>query len=323
MSRQASVLSSEALEALDNALARFCDRAEEAMCAVEPEIGRGLDLLEERRLQWEREVERWQEEYDGADHEEDDIGYIRGRLEEAEEQLSAVERWQARVEDCHQDYSRQAGRMGEVASERIGEARAFLQEKLERLRSYSSGQASRPSRPFTPGIAASSPAPSNPPAPNDSSPGRTVAPGTMAESAAARITDSPLPAGFRWVRLDEISAQEMNDLPGESDFKKVSYEEVKRGFEVLKNEVLPAIKQDPANADSDYFWHADRRAGLDEWNGAQRVFNAFFGRTGKDHIYLGKKAGEPYFNITNGRHRIKVARDLGWPAVPAEVSEVK
>lgn len=324
MARQASVLSSEALEALDSALARFCANAEDAMCAVKPEIGRGLDLLEERRAQWDREVARWQEEYDGADPEEDDIGYIASRLEEAEEQLSAIERWLGRVEECYQDYSRQAGRMGEVASDRISEARAFLHEKLEQLRSYSAGQANKSSRPFTSGPPASSPAPSNPAASNDSSHRCPAASTTTAASAAAAtITDSPLPAGFRWVRLDEISPQEMNDLPPETDFAKVSYEEVKRGFEVLKDEVLPAIKQDPANADSDYFWHADQRAGLDESNGAQRVFNAFFGQVSKDYIHLDKKAGDPYFNITNGRHRIKVASDLGWTAIPAEISEVR
>ncbi|MEN3335563.1 MAG: hypothetical protein V7641_4928 [Blastocatellia bacterium] len=304
MARQASIYNVEALEALDAALARFSANAEEALMAVRPEIDRGLDLLEERRVYWARQVQNWQNEYDSADPEEDDLGYIANQLEEAEEALHNVKRWLNAVEESVHAYARQQRRLNEVALARLDEARAFLRHKVAQLYAYAAGQIN----PATAGHA----------------PTATAALGMPAASQAPLVdlTQSPLPAGFRWISLAEISPAEMSTLPAANEFSKVSYDEVKRGFEVLKDEVLPAIKRDPANASVDYFGQTDRQTGRDEVNGAQRVFHAFFSQIG-EHIYLDKRAGDPYFSITNGRHRLKVARDLGWTAVPAKAVEVQ
>ncbi len=62
MSQSANVLAIHALDELKGALARFGGEAREALEAVEREIRRTLEWLEERHTHWQREVRRRQED---------------------------------------------------------------------------------------------------------------------------------------------------------------------------------------------------------------------------------------------------------------------
>jgi hypothetical protein len=106
----------------------------------------------------------------------------------------------------------------------------------------------------------------------------------------------------------------MNNLPSDDDYKKVPKAEMERGFAILQRDILPAIKQ--CGADSDYFYELDRQSGQSPNRGLQSVYDAFFGG---EPITLDSGLDGAGYNVTSGRHRIKVARELGWPAVPAKL----
>jgi len=71
---------------------------------------------------------------------------------------------------------------------------------------------------------------------------------------------------------------------------------------------------------SSYFSRLDRQAGRSYEEGLQRVYEAFFGA---DHIRLSRFKGSQLWGIDNGRHRIQIARDLGWKFIPAKTIEVE
>jgi len=135
------------------------------------------------------------------------------------------------------------------------------------------------------------------------------------------ITQITLPSGFAWIRLDNIALkEELKNVQSADDFNKVAYDEMKSGAQRFISQVLPIVQKDKTLATSEYFAELDRKAGLPYEDGDQRVFDAFLGVWSP--IYLSRGADGGQFSITNGRHRIKVAVDLGWPAIPAQVKDL-
>ena len=55
-------------------------------------------------------------------------------------------------------------------------------------------------------------------------------------------------------------------------------------------------------------------------SGLLRVYEAFFG---DDVIHLGRGRRDKLFGVDSGRHRIKVAMDAGWTAVPVKMSDFR
>lgn len=137
----ADVRSISSLQELDAALARFSARALDTLDAVEPEIQRRLEILEERREYWMHEVEYWQSAYEGAEDEEErsEAAY---RLQEAKEELSNVRHYQKRVEECYRNYRRHAEQLRELCTRYTAKARAFLQKKIAELNEYVATQLS-------------------------------------------------------------------------------------------------------------------------------------------------------------------------------------
>jgi len=132
------------------------------------------------------------------------------------------------------------------------------------------------------------------------------------------LTQYALPPGFRWIPLDEI---EVEYVP-ESAFHKVNSNTMHEGLARL-GEVLECLQErltEPFTDNSVYFMRLDRRAGRTYEAGLQRVYEAFFGH---DRIRLSRIKGSTRWTIDNGRHRIQVARALGWQAIPAEPVEVE
>ena len=52
----------------------------------------------------------------------------------------------------------------------------------------------------------------------------------------------------------------------------------------------------------------------------QQIYDAFFN---KEYVYLERRRGQEKFDITNGRHRIRIALDLGSDAIPARVKDLR
>jgi hypothetical protein len=128
------------LHELDVALARFAAKALEALDAVDPEIQRRLDFLEERSQYWMDEVQECQRVYEEADDEErSDASY---KLEEAKEELRRIRHYQKRVEEYYRNYRRETEQLRELCTRHTATARAFLQRKLAELNTYVAAQPS-------------------------------------------------------------------------------------------------------------------------------------------------------------------------------------
>lgn len=294
MSKGANVSSVETLRDLVAGLQDFSRRRSECLDELERPLARRVERLEDRREAWERELRQRQRAYDDAD-EDDDLRYLEMQVEEAEEQLRQVERWAQRVRESQAYFTRCANTVVSGPDQR---AIAFLQSRIAELEEYL-GMTSY-SLTALPGIEILTNI-------------VNAAEQTIAASFDG-LTESPLPKGIAWVSLTEISAAEMDNLPSDDDYEKVPKAEMERGFAILQRDILPAIKQ--RGADSDYFYELDRQSGQPPNRGLKSVYDAFFGL---EPITLDRSLDGAEYSVTNGRHRIKVARELGWPAVPAKV----
>lgn len=111
----------------------------------------------------------------------------------------------------------------------------------------------------------------------------------------------------------DLAKIDLSDSPvhGPDDFHKVSYEEMKDGFEKLQNDVLPAVEQ---GANGDDFWQMDQERSSEYREGFQRVYDAFYGDSS---IRLTKV--DDHYEVVNGYHRLYVAKEMGLSSVPARV----
>ncbi|MDW7651684.1 MAG: hypothetical protein SCK29_12935 [Bacillota bacterium] len=296
MKRGVNLRSFDSLKELEEALAHFAGRAREAMHALERDARQTAEELEGRWRDGERRMRHWQQAYEEARNEEE-RRYAAHKLEEAEEYLRRTYHLRKLLTERQQQYGRQAEKLKELAGDVTVRARHFLKESVEQLQAYTMVQSS--------GLALGSPA--EKPSFNST--------GAGTETGKSALSGYPLPDGYRWVPLDEINLAE---IPEDLAFGKTAREEMRYGFGTLEADVLPALKEDLARGSS-YFGERDRDSGRDYQDGEQRVYDAFFGH---DHIRLERWEGEPQYSITNGRHRIAVARELGWAEIPASTSDV-
>lgn len=136
-------------------------------------------------------------------------------------------------------------------------------------------------------------------------------PGENAENAK-KVQGDWVEKGIQYVPVDKIDVS-ASYVKNETDFKKVSHQDMAKGMQTLQNEVRPAVDQ---GADGDYFYRLDQQRGLDYAHGSQRVYEAFYGQ---EPIRL-EKIGDRY-SVTNGYHRLFVAKELGIETIPASVVE--
>jgi hypothetical protein len=319
MSNSINVTSFRSLEELETSMARFSSELREAIEAAEHEIQRKTEVLGQIVADGRRAVAGWQVAYDGADEEEDDVGFIRHKLEEAEENVREAKQWQRRVEELCAEYHKRAKKTARLGDEHSDKARVVLRARITELYDY---LAVKPS--LATGTAAGS---------QSSRPGILDAALVATEATVGSVVSSgeafafamaglPLPRGFGWVRLDELKPDDMAELPAENDYKKnqLSEADMREGLELLQTRILPEIQKNPATATREHFAKLDtseRRTGS---KSLANIFGAYFGP--HDHIWVDRFKGDQFFGIGNGRHRIKAARDLGWTAIPARINEV-
>jgi hypothetical protein len=149
---------------------------------------------------------------------------------------------------------------------------------------------------------------------------RRFRPEDRAEISAARTAATDHAGGENeWVDKGIVDVPvtqiDLSDswVKGEQDFKKVSPQEVRRGFQTLEKDVKPAVAK---GATGDDFRVLDQNRGQEYANGSQRVYDAFYGN---DSIRL-EKVGNQY-RVINGYHRLFIAKEMGIELVPARVIE--
>lgn len=313
MSKSIHVNSIEILMRLDAALGQFAGKSLDTLEVAGNEIKRRLEWLENCCAARQSEFEYWSAAYDSADSEEDNMGLLAHKRDEAAAKMHQARRAKQRVEESCENFARQARLINRISGENLNDARAFLRQKIQELNDYTGFQPVYDGGSFSSGGS-----------------GGAFSAGMKTNNSAGASESQPvidfthirLPKGYQWVRLDEISPKEMSELPAENEFRKISYEDMKRGFGILQRDVLPVLENSLYNARTDYFEDFDRENGREIKTSATEIFQVFFNPAGdKEQIHLTRSKGDKFWTITDGQHRIKVARDLGWSAIPARIVE--
>ena len=135
----------------------------------------------------------------------------------------------------------------------------------------------------------------------------------------------PLPAGLDWVPIDWVDPLE---LPTQEDFHKgVTYSEMHDGIQRMWQEIMPLLISKP-NATRATFEEFDEmhgrvdRMGFVHPSSLAHLWDQLLDRRWGHHIRIQCDERTGQYSIDNGRHRVKVARDLGWHYVPAEFVHV-
>lgn len=308
MSSTVNVHSIEAVDNLRIAFSRFQTEAQETLQAAEQEIRRTEEWLQERLSYWRAEELRRQEELrmataalarceasgyrdpkTGAYYrppctaEQQAVRQAKAQLQEAQQRLNDVQTGIRLVGQAVANYRIQAQRTTRLLSSSFLNAISFLTSKLADLQAYLAGEA---------GSASTSGGYSS------SSGGYGAAPHQ----------------GIDMVPLDKIDLSDSH-VAGSGDFKKVSPQTMIEGFQKLQDVVIPAVAR---GADADYFARLDASQGLDNANGYLNIYHVFYGDISCIRL---DKVGNKY-TVTNGYHRLFIARQLGITSVPAKVSPV-
>ena len=292
---------------LEVALSRFSKKGHAAVAAIRSAFRRKHVVLNNREEDARREVSECADALSNAG-EDDDTVYLSNALAKAEARLENIRAWQAKVLDQNAMFQRQVARFDRLIEDTVRRGRHFLEDKHGDLHAYHIVQLEHNA-----GTEALNLLPIDQHAPR-SEERRVLA-------LPQRMTDFRLPDGFVWVPLTQIDLKnELKELEPETGFKKVPYETMREGFNKLRDEVLPHIHQDTTPRSSDSSQKFDQAEKRDYANGFQRVYDAFFGQ--QDYIYLVRRKGGEQYEIINGRHRIKIAEDLGWDAIPAQIKDM-
>lgn len=312
MSDPIQVNSFSSLEELETAISTFSARFSEVLEDAEREIERKRQLIDDAIEDRRRRVGYWQQEYDSADPDEDDIGAISYRLEEAENDLKEARRWQRRIEESYSSYSKQASRSTFLCTEDTRKAHAVLREKIKALYEYAAlnpelSEASAMYAASGPGVLD----------------GVLGAAELVAESGVGTIEPSAdalssfiLPRGFQWISLDRIDPADLKELPNDDEFRKMPKQDMTMGMELFRTRILPEIQRNPNAVGSDYFWQVDQREGRTGANSLRNIYDAYFGG---ERIRVESAGQSGYYRLDHGRHRVKLATELGWIAVPVSL----
>lgn len=160
MSQSANLRSLQTLEDLKSALGRFRGEAQEALLAIEQEIRRTLDWLQERQNHWQHQVRRRQDDvhraaaalarcqasgyYDregryyppNCTREEQVLRQAEVQLRQAEAELHNVGQWLRQVQQAVTDYQLHARRLRELATTHTEKSQTYLGRVITDLQLY-------------------------------------------------------------------------------------------------------------------------------------------------------------------------------------------
>ncbi|RLT44825.1 MAG: hypothetical protein DWI57_02385 [Chloroflexi bacterium] len=343
MSPSVEVRAIDDLEELQTGLIRYGDQAQATLAAIDREMQRTLDWLEERQRHWRGEAQRWREEERRAraayhrclasgddEHppscgrEEEALSAARRRLAqaEAEERMATQARQAVQAEAAV--YARDASRLRATLQSETVKAVEVLGTKVVVLRSYASGGISAGgvlagALAFGAGLAIGAAlgqaGQETPPTPD--SPGQIENSGAI--SGAPGLSDRTVEPSLQELHTDirdiPLVLIDLSDSPvqNESDYHKVPKAEMIAGFAKLA-QVRRLIGQGVTDQELYDMDREAREEGLSEGQSHHNIYKVFYG---ENAIAL-EKAGDRY-RVINGYHRLAVALELGWTVIPARV----
>lgn len=308
MTMNAEVLSLQSLADLERAIAAFALTAQEALVAMQRDFARRCAMLDRQEEQLEQEVVGWRE---AAQNSEDleELASCLAASRHAFERLGDVRGWQMRVGECQREFSSAATGFDRLLDQTVPRCREHLRVKLDQLHAYGAVNLNTEMVAGRGAVIERDRVSAPPEMPGGFAPARVP----------EKLSEICLPQGFVWVPLAEVSKEGLGDVASADTFKKVPYSTMASGMERLVRDVLPRVHQDPHGIDRYSFQELDAAAQRSYEDGLQRIYEAFFC---KDFIYLERQRGVERYDIINGRHRIRVALDLGWDAVPARAKDL-
>lgn len=304
MADSVNVRNLQVIADLRNAINRFAGNTEDNL--------RSLALVVRKTLEWSRgcveschrDLRRCREDVEWArnalsnchsrtdEDEEPDcsreaaaLSDAKRHAQEAEDTLHKARTWQESIQRAAERFRVHGLRLHTLATSRAKLAQAQLAAHLANLERYQSS----------------------------SGPSATAVPFSISTSnTMPTVSGNWLERGMQNVSVADLPMPD--GIQGPDDFMKVSMDEMRAGLLRLQ-EMLPTI-QSGQGASSDFWAAYDREHGLDPSNGYKRVYDAFFGL---DAIRL-EKIGNTY-SITNGRHRIWLAKHMGLDSLPVNLTE--
>ena len=297
MAPSADLRSFDALPALSVALGRFAERGRAALDLCNDTASRALEELEDEVSAREHRLRSLEREAAARDaDDEDGAGSLDAEIEEAERELRSLRAAVDEFESGLAAYRRAADRAQEWFAAGAPRAQAFLERKQGEADAYVA--LSPPGRSSSLRLGARA----------------AAIPPAASGGAGAALPSAGLPPGFHWILVAEVDSPRMDDAA----FRKVAPDEVERGYRELAGRILPALARAAPEEVWDELGRLDAAEGRGTADGIQKVYDAFFG---DDAIYLDRRAGDARWNVTNGQHRLEIARRLGITHVPARISE--
>ncbi|HSW29032.1 MAG TPA: hypothetical protein VLH75_05975 [Longimicrobiales bacterium] len=309
----------DALLQLRSALLRFRQSTSGVASGLRARLGRATADLERQRRRLEDEIQTL-EERAGSD-DDDERAAARRALAEAYASREDLRDQMRRLARASARHDNAAASWFHALESTVPGAAAFLAQKHAEASSYL--QAGAPVGEASLSVADSSAAGFGA---GIWSRSVRAGPVPMDPVGATRMEDLPdLPGGFSWIPISEI---EESELPAADDFPKVSYATMRAGLNRLWTELIPMIGATPG---------ADRRScqEFDEAHGRTdpmgfvheeslaHLWDQFFEERFRNHIRVAFDSESGRWSVDNGRHRIRVARDLGWRYVPGELIRVE
>lgn len=325
-----NVRSIDALEELQAGLIRYADQAQTTLDAAQREVQRTLDWLDERVRHWQNEVLRSQEMVQqaalafqrcmasGSRNRPPSCGHLEAEVYKARQRLAQVEAEATMAAEARkvvlvevESYRREAGRLRAFVQSDTPKAVETLRYKVSALRSYtiggvSAGDVMAGALAFSAGYAVGAVI------------GAVINPADQDDNAESRAEggaegrEPPIKLLHPEIRTVSIEQIDLSDSPVRSnaDFHKVSHAEMVEGLRKLQ-QVQQWIEQ---GATDQMLRDIDAQQGLSGAQGYHNIYRVFYGDSA---IKLDLVDGR--YQVTNGYHRLAVARELGMATIPARV----
>lgn len=284
-----------AIRELQSALGRFLDDASSAVRQAEHAAGDVVARIEGELAARRAALARAQEALAACRRDpKADCSGLEQRARQAEEEVAAAEAALRVASRARERAAIELSRFIREATRLTGEGRRLLGTMASDLEAYLAASGGLG------GVAmrATAATPRAAPAPTPSAREPHSIPGA--------------PPGWAMVPLDTIDVSQ-STVTGPESFRKSSPDDLAWAFEALHEVILPAMAQ---GLGDDYFAQRDRTEGRVGSRSYSDTHRGFFGTS--DGICLDRRSDGRY-GVTNGYHRIWVARRLGLRDVPGMV----
>jgi len=309
---------------LHHVLSRFREEVGNDLRMVETEIDFSREWLNNRIDHWQREVNRANREltraklnldrcetsgyydknghyhYPDCSYELEALRQAQYYLKSCQENLKNAKTWQSHVNKAIEDYNRISPRLKNLIGEHTEKAQSRLVNLKSKYEVVKEAALRIPVGDF--GLQST---------PTNRSPRSSLDNSEFVDQSHTRT--NRWKTNFKYININDLPDPE--GINSESNFKKISAEEMKKGL-LLLQEMIPTIKSGEGS-NGDYWSNRDSIEGHDYQDGFRCIYDSFYGL---DAIRVTFNNGR--YMIINGRHRIWLAKRMGVDYLPVKLVEI-